>query len=98
VQSGHVAASVQIGVLPGPNAAPDYFTEGDISTFYSTSYSVHYNSCALAMRSRASLPCVATCACVVRGGTELPIPDAEQQRHARTVGCHVHVHEVQFIR
>ncbi len=43
---GHVAPCVQIGVLPGPNAAPDYFTEEDISTFYSSSYSVHYNSCA----------------------------------------------------
>ena len=36
----------QIGVLPGPNAAPDYFTDQDIATFYSSSYSVHYNSCA----------------------------------------------------
>ena len=35
-----------MGVLPGPNAAPDYFTDEDIKTFYSSTYSVHYNSCA----------------------------------------------------
>ncbi len=34
-----------IGVLPGPNAAPDYFTPEDMHTFYSSPYSVHYNSC-----------------------------------------------------
>jgi len=34
----------EIGVLPGPNAAPDYFTEHDISTLYSATYTVHYNS------------------------------------------------------
>ena len=33
-----------IGVLPGPNAEPDYFTPADIDTFYSSAYSVHYNS------------------------------------------------------
>ena len=34
----------EIGVLPGPNAAPDYFTEEDLKTFYSVNYTVHYNS------------------------------------------------------
>jgi urea carboxylase len=34
----------EIGVLPGPNAAPDYFTEEDIQTLYSATYTVHYNS------------------------------------------------------
>ncbi len=38
------AAAWEIGVLPGPNAAPDYFTEDDIKTFYSAPYTVHYNS------------------------------------------------------
>ena len=33
-------------MLPGPNAEPDYFTPDDIATFYSSPYSVHYNSCA----------------------------------------------------
>ncbi len=37
-------AAWEIGVLPGPNAAPDYFTEEDIKTFYSAPYTVHYNS------------------------------------------------------
>ncbi len=36
----------EVGVLPGPNAAPDYFTEEDIRTLYSAAYTVHYNSCA----------------------------------------------------
>ena len=31
-------------MLPGPNAAPDYFTEEDIQTLYSATYTVHYNS------------------------------------------------------
>jgi urea carboxylase len=34
----------EIGVLPGPNAAPDYFTEEDIKTLHSATYTVHYNS------------------------------------------------------
>ena len=34
----------QVSVLPGPNAEPDYFTEEDMKTFYSATYSVHYNS------------------------------------------------------
>lgn len=34
----------QVGVLPGPNADPDYFTPEDIATFYSSQYKVHYNS------------------------------------------------------
>ncbi len=38
------AGQWSIGVLPGPNAAPDYFTPEDITTLYSSPYSVHYNS------------------------------------------------------
>lgn len=34
----------RVRVLPGPNAEPDYFTEEDMKTFYSATYSVHYNS------------------------------------------------------
>ena len=37
-------AAWEVGVLPGPNADPDYFTPEDISTFYSSPYHVHYNS------------------------------------------------------
>jgi urea carboxylase len=34
----------EIGVLEGPHAAPDFFTVGDIATFYATDWQVHYNS------------------------------------------------------
>jgi urea carboxylase len=33
-----------IGVLDGPHAAPDFFTEADIEMFFSTDWQVHYNS------------------------------------------------------
>ena len=36
----------EISVLPGPNSSPDYFTEDDITTLHSATYTVHYNSCA----------------------------------------------------
>ncbi len=36
----------EVRVLPGPNAAPDYFTEADIQTLNTATYTVHYNSCA----------------------------------------------------
>ena len=34
----------EIGVLYGPHGAPDFFTDGDIEMFFSTSWKVHYNS------------------------------------------------------
>ena len=34
----------EVDALPGPNAEPDFFTPEDISTFYSSTYKVHYNS------------------------------------------------------
>jgi urea carboxylase len=34
----------QISVTYGPHGAPDFFTEEDIETFFSTDYRVHYNS------------------------------------------------------
>ncbi len=34
----------EIGVLYGPHGAPDFFTEEDIRTFFSTDWEVHYNS------------------------------------------------------
>jgi hypothetical protein len=40
----HQAGEWTVGVLPGPNEAPDYFTPDDIKTLYSSPYSVHYNS------------------------------------------------------
>jgi urea carboxylase len=34
----------EIGVFYGPHGAPDFFTEEDITTFFSTDWKVHYNS------------------------------------------------------
>ncbi len=34
----------EIAVLPGPHAAPDFFTPGDIEVFFATEWRVHYNS------------------------------------------------------
>ncbi|HEX8325752.1 MAG TPA: urea carboxylase [Tepidisphaeraceae bacterium] len=34
----------EIGVLYGPHGAPDFFTQPDIDTFFSTDWKVHYNS------------------------------------------------------
>ncbi len=34
----------RVGVLYGPHAAPDFFTEGYIETFFATWWKVHYNS------------------------------------------------------
>lgn len=33
-----------IGVFYGPHGAPDFFTDGDIETFFGTDWKVHYNS------------------------------------------------------
>jgi urea carboxylase len=34
----------EIAVMPGPHAAPDFFTERDIADLYSTAWRVHHNS------------------------------------------------------
>jgi urea carboxylase len=34
----------ELGVLDGPHGAPDFFTAADIETFYSSLWTVHYNS------------------------------------------------------
>ena len=36
--------SWEIGVLYGPHGAPDFFTDADIETFFSSEYEVHFNS------------------------------------------------------
>ena len=33
-----------IAVLYGPHGAPDFFTDGDVQTFFATDWQVHYNS------------------------------------------------------
>lgn len=40
----------KIGVLYGPHAAPDFFLEEDIATFFSTAWEVHYNSARTGIR------------------------------------------------
>jgi urea carboxylase len=39
-----IGAEWELGVLDGPHGAPDFFTEGDIETLYSSAWTVHYNS------------------------------------------------------
>ena len=40
----------EIGVLYGPHGAPDFFTDEDIETFFSTNWEVHYNSARTGIR------------------------------------------------
>jgi urea carboxylase len=40
----------QIGVLIGPHAAPDFFTDADVATFFSSEYKVHHNSARTGVR------------------------------------------------
>jgi urea carboxylase len=40
----------QIAVLYGPHGAPDFFTPGDIETFFATDWEVHYNSARTGVR------------------------------------------------
>lgn len=40
----------QVEVLYGPHGAPDFFTEPDIATLFSTPYEVHYNSARTGVR------------------------------------------------
>ncbi len=42
--------SWEIGVLYGPHGAPDFFTDHDIQTFFSTAWEVHYNSARTGVR------------------------------------------------
>lgn len=42
--------SWSIGVLPGPHANPDYFTDEDMDMFYATQWRVHENSNRLGIR------------------------------------------------
>ncbi len=40
----------EIGVIYGPHGAPDFFTDEDMETFFSTSWEVHYNSARTGVR------------------------------------------------
>lgn len=39
-----IADEWELGVLDGPHAAPDFFTEQDIEAFFASVWTVHYNS------------------------------------------------------
>ncbi|HLV65681.1 MAG TPA: carboxyltransferase domain-containing protein, partial [Polyangiaceae bacterium] len=45
-----LADTMQVGVIYGPHGAPDFFTPGDIETFFATDYEVHYNSARTGVR------------------------------------------------
>ncbi|PSC69627.1 urea carboxylase [Micractinium conductrix] len=45
-----------VGVLPGPQANPDYFTDDDIATLLSTPYKIHHNSNRLGIRMEGPRP------------------------------------------
>jgi urea carboxylase len=40
----------EIGVIPGPHAAPEFFSEDDITTLYCTRWDVHFNSARTGVR------------------------------------------------
>jgi urea carboxylase len=46
----------EIGVLPGPQSAPDYFTEEDVEVFFRTEFKVHHNSNRLGIRLQGPKP------------------------------------------
>ena len=46
----------EIGVLPGPQSAPDYFTEKDVEVFFRTEFKVHHNSNRLGIRLQGPKP------------------------------------------
>ncbi|HWF55048.1 MAG TPA: 5-oxoprolinase/urea amidolyase family protein [Solirubrobacteraceae bacterium] len=45
-----ITARWAIGVLEGPHAAPEFFTEADIEAFYATDWEVHFNSARTGVR------------------------------------------------
>jgi urea carboxylase len=45
-----LADRLDIGVAYGPHGAPDFFTEHDITTLFSTEFEVHYNSARTGIR------------------------------------------------
>jgi len=46
----------EVGAIPGPHAAPDFFTPADVEMFYSTQWRVHYNSNRLGYRLEGPQP------------------------------------------
>lgn len=46
----------EVGVIPGPHGAPDFFTHGDVEMFYNTAWRVNYNSNRLGYRLEGPSP------------------------------------------
>ena len=46
----------EVGAIPGPHAAPDFFTPKDVEMFYNTPWRVHYNSNRLGYRLEGPKP------------------------------------------
>ncbi len=46
----------EIGVLPGPHGAPDFFTNAHVEMFYNTDWKVNYNSNRLGYRLEGATP------------------------------------------
>ena len=46
----HYASEWELGVLEGPHAAPDFFTEPDLEAFYARDFEVHYQSARTGVR------------------------------------------------
>lgn len=46
----------EVGVIPGPHTAPDFFTPADVEMFYSTKWRVHRNSNRLGYRLEGPRP------------------------------------------
>jgi len=45
-----LAQDWEIRVVPGPHAAPEFFTDSDLAVFYATAWEVHYNSARTGVR------------------------------------------------
>jgi urea carboxylase len=52
----HYDTEWEIGVIPGPHTAPDFFTQEDVEVFYSTKWRVHHNSNRLGYRLEGPRP------------------------------------------
>jgi urea carboxylase len=46
----------RVRVIVGPHAAPDFFTEADVATFFATDWEVHYNSSRTGVRLSGPKP------------------------------------------
>jgi len=74
-----------IAVTYGPHGAPDFFTEEDIDTFFSTDWEVHYNSSRTGVRSLAPSRMGANRR---RGSRTAPLEHSRQRLRHRAIDLH----------